>query len=123
MATQDHTGVSLARNPLNEFQKLLLTPRIQSEGRFIQEDNGWIINKSTGNAKSLSHAAAVCANQRFCSLLKPHFFEEYQRSRFRSGGRLSVELTEVHQEVQSRDLLGKTKTLRENADPGPNFLW
>jgi len=116
VAAQNHADAALAHDPPYQRQQFLLPAWIQAQRGFVEKNDHGIVDERARDADSLPHPVTVGADQGFCSLLQPHFFQQRQTIRSGLSRGPPIQLAEVSQVLDARQLSGKSQVLRQNAD-------
>src|SRR5215208_2749429 len=59
MAAQDNARAVISRDAFQQYEQLLLAPWVQSEGRFVKEQERRLVDERPSDTQSLPHPAAI----------------------------------------------------------------
>ena len=96
----------------------MLPTGVQAHDGLIQEEDDWVVDQRPSDAESLPHAMAVGADQLRGLRMQPNNVEQRQAVAPCLGSLPPVELREVADVLDPRDLVRQAEGLGQHADRG-----
>src|SRR5215208_1645843 len=115
MTAQDNARAVIARDAFQQYEQLLLAPRVQPQGGLVQKQERRLVDERPSDAQSLLHPAAIGRYQGSRPVLQTHLPQEARSALLGFRLSLAVEPAEVRQVFGTGYVLGEPMTLRQDA--------